>query len=92
MELAEDCEDHEVHAGYRRKALQLHPDRGGSDEQFRLLRESYDVIETSRSAMQGPADEKEGAQCTACGMSSKCLILIPAFVQSLAVPQKLTVT
>eukprot|EP00440_Ansanella_granifera_P036849 gb/GFBE01039976.1/.p1 GENE.gb/GFBE01039976.1/~~gb/GFBE01039976.1/.p1 ORF type:complete len:423 (+),score=82.96 gb/GFBE01039976.1/:1-1269(+) len=34
----------DIKHAYRRKALQLHPDKGGDPEQFKVMKEAYDVL------------------------------------------------
>ncbi|CAE7263301.1 unnamed protein product, partial [Symbiodinium sp. KB8] len=50
LEVSEECADAAIHAAYRRKARKLHPDKGGSAEEFRLLHHHYEKILQSRTA------------------------------------------
>ena len=41
----------EIKKAYRKKAMQLHPDKGGDAEDFKSLTEAYEVIVLNTSAM-----------------------------------------
>ena len=40
----EDATPEEIVRGYRNRARELHPDRGGSEEEMKLLNEAHDVL------------------------------------------------
>lgn len=42
--VGKDASADEVKKAFRRKAVELHPDRGGDEEQFKELNEAYEVI------------------------------------------------
>lgn len=44
-----DATDEEVKAAYRRKAQKAHPDKGGDEEQFKVLQEAYEMLKDSAS-------------------------------------------
>src|SRR5215469_8208742 len=48
--VSEDATAEEIVRGYRNRARELHPDRGGSEEEMKLLNEAHDVLgnETTR--------------------------------------------
>lgn len=39
----------EIKKAFRRKAMELHPDQGGSDEAFRELKEAFEYLITSQT-------------------------------------------
>lgn len=39
-----DANDEEVRQAYKKKVLTCHPDRGGSEEQFRAVQEAYQIL------------------------------------------------
>lgn len=46
--LGDDCSWQQIRASYRRLAAQHHPDRGGDSEQFRRVREAYELLACCR--------------------------------------------
>ncbi|CAD7939509.1 unnamed protein product [Amoebophrya sp. A120] len=42
--VSENSTEKEIKAAYKKKALQFHPDRGGSEEQFKEISKAYDVL------------------------------------------------
>ena len=40
----EDANDNEIKQAFRRKALQTHPDKGGDPEEFKQVREAYELL------------------------------------------------
>ena len=40
-----EATDNEIHAAYRRAAMQHHPDRGGSPELFQTIQEAYEALQ-----------------------------------------------
>lgn len=48
---------------YRQKALDAHPDRGGSEEQMKLVNQAYDILTGSSAGGAGsPADQEQKYQ------------------------------
>jgi curved DNA-binding protein CbpA len=39
-----DASEKEIKKAYRRKAMKIHPDRGGNTEDFKKLSEAYEVL------------------------------------------------
>ena len=39
-----NASDKDLKDAFKKKAMQYHPDRGGSEEQFKKLNEAYDVL------------------------------------------------
>jgi len=44
-----DADEEELGAAYRQRVLETHPDRGGSTEEFMLVMEAYEAIESGRA-------------------------------------------
>jgi len=40
----EDASSEEIDRGYRSRARELHPDRGGSEEEMKLINEAHDIL------------------------------------------------
>ena len=40
----EDSEDEDIKKAFRKKALIHHPDKGGDPEEFRKVREAYEIL------------------------------------------------
>lgn len=38
------CGEDEIKRGYKKRSLRAHPDRGGSEEEFKLLNEAYQIL------------------------------------------------
>jgi hypothetical protein len=49
--LGENAEWSQIQAAYRRLARQYHPDTGGDAQQFRLVREAYEMLRASRATV-----------------------------------------
>lgn len=47
--LTQSATDTEIKAAYRKKALTLHPDRGGTTEGFQKLQEAYDTLSNAEN-------------------------------------------
>jgi hypothetical protein len=43
--------EYDIKKAYRRKAMELHPDRGGNPESFKKLTEAYEVCRRCRNAI-----------------------------------------
>ena len=39
-----DCKDKELGKAYKKKALRMHPDKGGDPEKFKQMKWAYDVL------------------------------------------------
>lgn len=48
LELAENCSDIELRKRFKALSLTHHPDRGGNEEEFRLMQSAYELIKASR--------------------------------------------
>lgn len=46
----EDADEDEIEQAYRERIKQTHPDQGGSQEEFRLVKSAYEEIQSDRSA------------------------------------------
>jgi DnaJ-class molecular chaperone len=44
LELPVNCTTEDIKKNYKKKAIQLHPDKGGSKEQFQKLNEAYEIL------------------------------------------------
>ncbi|MFC7137847.1 ferredoxin Fer [Halobaculum litoreum] len=57
-----DADDTEIERAYRRRVKEAHPDRGGSAEEFRRVREAYEAVVSGEAAPPKPVDpEADGA-------------------------------
>ncbi|CAJ1406155.1 unnamed protein product [Effrenium voratum] len=62
LQLTRDASIAEVHKAYRRRALETHPDKGGSEQAFRLVREAFELLSdvAKRRAYDGSGGEVSG--------------------------------
>lgn len=44
LDIAPDAKANELTSAYRKMCLKLHPDKGGSEEQFKAMKAAYDVL------------------------------------------------
>ncbi|CAK0862359.1 unnamed protein product [Prorocentrum cordatum] len=47
LRVAEDCDDSELRAAYRQRALEEHPDKGGSQERFDEITRAWGILENA---------------------------------------------
>lgn len=47
--VAEDCDDSELRAAYKQRALEEHPDKGGDQERFDEITRAYGILEKEES-------------------------------------------
>ena len=40
----EDADETEIKQAFRKKALETHPDKGGDEEEFKIVREAYECL------------------------------------------------
>ena len=65
LEVARDADDEEIMEAYRERVLEVHPDQGGSPEEFQRVREAYQEImgpDGTGEVPSDPADEPDGAR------------------------------
>mmetsp|Transcript_58984 Transcript_58984/g.129253 ORF Transcript_58984/g.129253 Transcript_58984/m.129253 type:complete len:623 (+) Transcript_58984:41-1909(+) len=55
--------DAEIRNAYKRMALQLHPDKGGDPENFKLMREAYEVLSNHQKRTVYDLHGMEGIKC-----------------------------
>ncbi|KAF6760875.1 hypothetical protein DFP72DRAFT_1062616 [Ephemerocybe angulata] len=63
LKKAEECTESEIKKAYRRESLKHHPDKGGDEEQFKLVSEAYAVLSDSQKRFrydQGDDDDGMG--------------------------------
>ncbi|CAE7940009.1 unnamed protein product, partial [Symbiodinium necroappetens] len=77
LEISPDASDQEVARAYREKARQVHPDKGGSDEEFKILAVHVEVIKAHR-ARTASADSPKSAEAQGC--SAPALSLAQVFL------------
>jgi DnaJ-class molecular chaperone len=46
------CSIDDIKKNYKQKALELHPDRGGDEEKFKQLQESYEILSNDQSRQE----------------------------------------
>jgi len=44
LEVHEDADETEIKQAFRKKALETHPDKGGDEEEFKIVREAYEYL------------------------------------------------
>ncbi|MFC7068782.1 ferredoxin Fer [Halobaculum lipolyticum] len=57
-----DADDTEIERAYRRRVKETHPDRGGSVEAFRRVREAYEAVVSGTATPPADAAPGDGAQ------------------------------
>ena len=62
--IAEDATAEEIVRGYRSRARELHPDRGGSEEEMKLLNEAHDVLGNEATRRQYDQQRRPARQET----------------------------
>lgn len=55
--------DAEIRNAYKRMALQLHPDKGGDPENFKLMKEAYEVLSNHQKRTVYDLHGMEGIKC-----------------------------
>lgn len=62
LEVAPTFEEADLRKAYKKKALQLHPDKGGDPEEFRKMKAAYDVLSDPRKRKIYDQYGQEGLQ------------------------------
>lgn len=59
--VSKDASDSEIKKAYRKESLTHHPDKGGSEEKFKLVAEAYGILsdDTKRRRYDAGADDPE---------------------------------
>lgn len=53
LDVHKNASDDEIKKAYRKKSLNVHPDRnGGNDEKFKEINEAYEILGDSRKRKQ----------------------------------------
>jgi len=55
--------DSEIRSSYKRLALQLHPDKGGDPDKFKLMKEAYEVLSNHQKRTVYDLHGMEGIKC-----------------------------
>ena len=54
--LDRDADERAVRRAYRERVKEVHPDRGGDEEEFRKVTEAYETLTGSRGRTGGPGN------------------------------------
>src|SRR5262245_13074056 len=66
----EDASADDIVRGYRNRARELHPDRGGSEEAMKLLNHAYDILGDETARRQYDQQRRPGQQTIPYGSSA----------------------
>jgi curved DNA-binding protein CbpA len=68
--VAEDATADDILRGYRNRARELHPDRGGNEEDMKLLNEAHDVLGNEAARRQYDEQRRPAQQTAPLGSSA----------------------
>ncbi|CAK0798668.1 unnamed protein product [Prorocentrum cordatum] len=57
-----EARESDISGAYKRKALELHPDKGGDPQEFQQLQQARDWLEEPRVAQRGPEEDDEAEE------------------------------
>lgn len=81
--LGPDAGPQEIARAFRQLAKQLHPDKGGDSEQFRLVREAFEALSAVRQGpSQGASPLRDGAASCSAAQASAPRVLASSMASS----------
>src|SRR5262245_65344149 len=68
--VTEDASAEDIVHGYRNRARELHPDRGGSEEDMKLLNQAYEILGSEATRRQYDQQRRPEQPTIPCGSSA----------------------